>query len=112
MRKPRYLAPPSMMLVRALVPTIVISDWMTRSLPTLIVPAGTLIVSGVLLVPSAAAIAVRRLKHVWAVAVPAGVVASLEPLVTLHVSAWAGAANASAASTAREAVPKRILSRH
>ena len=63
-RNPRYLSPPSMIVVRALAPMTVMSDWITRSLLMLIVPAGTLIVSGMSLVASEAAIAARRLGHV------------------------------------------------
>ena len=66
-----------MMFVRALVPLTVMSDWITRSLLMLIVPAGTLITSGTSLVASEAASAVRRLTHVCASALQAGVVASL-----------------------------------
>ena len=83
---PRYFDPPSMMFVRALVPAIVTSESATMSFPMLIVPAGTLIVSTGR-VPFAATSAVRRLTQVWAVVLHAGVVASLEPLVTVHVSA-------------------------
>jgi hypothetical protein len=109
--KPRYFDPPSMMFVRALVPTIVMSESATMSLLMLIVPAGTLIVS-VGRLAFAAVIAVRRLTQVCAVTLQAGVVASLDPLVTVHVSAWAGAATASDASTARRAVRTRIFKRH
>ena len=99
-RKPLDLPPPSMKFVRALVPFTVMSDWITKSLPTVIVPAGTLITSASSLVASEAAIAVRRLTHVCAVALQAGVVASLDPSVTVHVSAQAGAAASETASTA------------
>ncbi len=103
-RSPRYLAPPSMMFVRALVPTIVTSVATAMSSLIWIVPAGTLIVSAGR-VSVAAAIAARRLGHVVPVQ---AAVESLEPLVTVNVSAWAGAASASAANPAVRAARKRI----
>ncbi len=110
-RKPRYLKPPSMMFDRALAPTTVMSDWITRSLLMLIVPAGTLMVSGTSFVASEAASAVRRLTHVCRSGLQAGVVASLLPLVTVQVSACAGAATTSAASPAMRAARTRIMLR-
>ena len=74
----------------------------------LIVPAGTLIVSGTSLVASEAASAVRRLTHCFVPALQAGVVASLLPLVTVQVSAEAGAATANAANPAMSAARRRI----
>src|SRR5262245_45223942 len=96
-----------MMFVRALTPLIVMSEKATRSLLMPIVPAGTLMMSAMSFVDSDAAMAARRLTHVCAVALHE-VVASLDPLVTVHVSAWAGAASASAATPAVRAARRRI----
>ena len=83
-RKPRYLKSPSMIVVRALAPLTVMSDWITRSLLMLITPAGTLIVSGISLVASEAAIAARRL---WQTCVSGLHVPPSPVPTTFHVSA-------------------------
>ena len=62
-RNPRYFLFPSRIVVRALAPMTVMSDWITRSLLRLTTPAGTLIVSGTSLVASEAAIAARSESH-------------------------------------------------
>ncbi len=98
-----------MTFVRAPAPLTVMSDWITRSLPMVIVPAGTSITSATSLVASEAASAARRLTHVCAVALQAGVEASLDPSVTVHVSARAGPAASRMASTARGTANRRRI---
>ena len=94
-----------MIVVRALAPMTVMSDWITRSLLMLITPAGTLIVSAISFVASEAAIAARRLWHMCVSGLHVAAVARSRS--TFHVSAWAGEATASAASPAMKTARTR-----
>ena len=101
-----------MIVVRALAPMTVMSDWITRSSLMLITPAGTLIVSAISLVASEAAIAARNVAQSFVVVLHVGRIGSPVP-VTFQVSACAEAARVNEASPARHSAPtRRFTARH